>query len=366
MSKVYFTDFNTKPGLNILDKLSKLLKHAGLGQMSLDKKFAALKIHLGEPGNLGCLRPIYAAAIAREVAALGGIPFLTDACTLYVGRRSNAVDHLQAAAENGFTAMTCGCPVLIADGLKGTGQRVVPVDGKHCKQAYIGELIADADVIVSVTHFKGHGDCGFGGALKNIGMGSGSRAGKLDMHSTAKPRFITKRCVGCGLCIRNCAFAAITRDADKKAVMDDAKCSGCGQCIAMCQYEAVQPVWDCSGEVLGEKIAEYTKAVLDGKQHFHISFLNNISPNCDCFGHNEVPIVPDIGILASFDPVAIDRAAVDLVNSAPMLPGSLLAEKAYEQGDKFTHIHPQTDWRACLAHGESLGLGENAYELIKL
>jgi uncharacterized Fe-S center protein len=366
-SKVYFTDLRTKPGMNLLNKMEALVKKAGIEELDFDNKFTAIKIHFGEPGNLAFIRPNYAAKMANLVKAKGGKPFLTDASTLYSGRRSNALDHLQAAMENGYNYMTLGCHVLIADGLKGADYEEIEIDQEYCKTAKIGKALSEADVIISMNHFKGHEMTGFGGALKNLGMGCGSKAGKLEMHSVSKPKIKKKKCVGCGMCIPACAQKAIAFDADKKAEIDYEKCVGCGQCVAVCQFNAAQVVWDEAADITNRKIAEYTYAVLKGKPNFHISFIMNVSPNCDCWESNDTAIVPDLGIAASFDPVALDKACVDMVNEAAALRGSVLEDTEYHEGkDKFCHIHSNTDWKAGLEHAEKIGLGRMDYELIGL
>jgi len=370
-SKVYFTDLRTKPGVNLLDKLEKLIRKAGIENVDFDKKFVAIKIHFGEPGNLAYIRPNYAARVVKVIKELGGKPFLTDANTLYSGRRANAVDHLEAAMENGFNPLAVGCNVIIADGLKGTDYKEVEVNMKHCKTAKIGTAIADADVIISMNHFKGHEMTGFGGAIKNLGMGCGSRGGKLEMHSASQPKINEKKCSSCRQCVKNCAHEAVAFNNEKKAVIDYDKCVGCGQCVAVCLFNAAQVIWNESADTANEKIAEYTYAVLKDKESFHINFIMNISPNCDCWSSNDMAIVPDIGIAASFDPIALDMASVDMVNKAPIIKGSLLDEKSchchgHEDNnfDKFGHIHPDTDWKAGLNHGEEIGIGNMEYELI--
>ncbi len=204
-SKVYFTDLRTKPGLNLLDKLERLVKRAGIENIDFKNQFTAIKIHFGEPGNLAYLRPNYAAKIVSMIKELGGLVFLTDSNTLYSGRRANAVDHLLAAQENGFNPLSVGCNVIIADGIKGTDYREIEINEKYCKTAKIGAAIADADIIISMTHFKGHEMTGFGGVLKNLGMGSGSRGGKLEMHSASQPEIHKENCIGCGMCVKSCA-----------------------------------------------------------------------------------------------------------------------------------------------------------------
>ena len=369
-SKVYFTNLRTSPKSNLLDKMERIVKKAGLVALDLEKKFVAIKIHFGEPGNLAYLRPNYAARMANLLREEGAKPFLTDSNTLYSGGRSNAVDHLQSAMENGYNPISAQCPVIIADGLKGTDYREIPFDGKYCKAPKVGAAIVDADVIISMNHFKGHEQTGFGGALKNIGMGSASVGGKLELHSSSKPVIKTGSCRSCNICVLHCAHDAVHLGADRKAVIDYSKCVGCGQCVALCQYDsAVLADYDTS-EVLNCKIAEYTKAILDGKPNFHVNFIMNVSPECDCWNHNDAAIVPDIGIAASFDPVALDRACADLIMKAPVLPGSKLAESCHgetcEHDDKFHIVHPNTNWRSGLEYAEELGIGTQSYELIEL
>jgi uncharacterized Fe-S center protein len=350
------------------DKLEKLLKKAGIGELDVKDKLVAIKIHFGEPGNLAYIRPNYAARIVKKIKELGGKPFLTDCNTLYYGRRSNAIDHLEAAMENGFNRIAVGCDVIIADGLTGTDMTEIPIDQKHVKTAKIGTVIADADAIISVNHFKGHEQTGFGGAIKNIGMGCGSRKGKMEMHSASKPEIKEENCVACGICIRNCPEKAITYNQRHKAQINYDMCIGCGQCVASCHYSAARANYDQSAEILNEKMAEYALAVLKNKPHFHINFILNVSPDCDCFDVNDQALVPDIGIAASYDPVALDRACVDLVNQAPAIADSRLNDHTkYSSGqDKFVHVHPDVHWKECLIHAEEIKLGTQKYELIEV
>ncbi|MBZ9689109.1 DUF362 domain-containing protein [Clostridium estertheticum] len=364
-SKVYFTDLRTKPGYNLLDKLQRLVVEAGIKNIDYKDKFVAIKIHFGEPGNLSYIRPNYAAKIVKLIKELGGKPFLTDANTLYSGRRFNAVDHIEAAMENGFNPMAVGCNVIIADGLKGGDYREIPINQKYCKTAKIASAIADSDIVISMTHFKGHEMTGFGGTLKNLGMGSGSIGGKLEMHSASKPLMKHSKCVSCGLCIKNCLHEAISFDENKKATIDYDKCVGCGQCVAVCRFDSATVKWNESADIANEKIAEYAYAVTKDKPTFHISFIMNVSPNCDCWNSNDVSIVPDIGMAASFDPVALDQACVDMVNSATALYATELSDKHYHEGqDKFSHIHPDTNWKVGLDHAKAIGVGTDEYELV--
>ena len=382
-SKVYFTNLRTSPGNNLLLKLERMVKAAGIEKIDFKDQFVAIKIHFGEYGNMAYIRPNYAAVIVKLIKDLGGKPFLTDANTLYSGSRSDAVGHLETAMVNGFNRIATGCDVIIADGLRGKDEREIDVQGKYCPAPKIGAAIAEADIVISMTHFKGHEQAGFGGTLKNLGMGSGSVAGKEEMHATAQPMIKTENCIGCRLCEKHCAHDAV-HVIDGKAVIELEKCVGCGQCVAMCKSGGAVMSSVESGEILNYKIDEYVKAVLKDKPSFHISFIMNVSPECDCWGHNDAAIVPDLGMAASFDPVALDRACVDIVNSAPTLQTSNeLAEREHAEhadhsdhsegcchhhgsGDKFHRLHPDTNWAAGLRYAEEIGLGTNDYELVKL
>lgn len=365
-SKVFFTDMRCIIGVSLLDKLDRLIIRAGIGDIDLERKYTAIKLHFGEPGNLSFLRPNFAKTVADRVKVLGGMPFLTDCNTLYVGRRNNALVHLDAAFENGFSPLSTGCQVIIADGLKGTDDVEIPVSGgEYVKTAMIGRAIMDADAFISLNHFKGHEATGFGGAIKNIGMGCGSRAGKMIMHNQGKPDVHEKICAGCRFCARFCAHGAITFDTGK-ALIDHSQCVGCGRCIGSCNYHAIYNNNSSSNQALNYKMVEYCKAVLDGRPHFHISIVNQVSPNCDCHGENDAAVVPDIGMFASFDPVALDQACIDAVNAAPGIENSILSERERCHGDHFSNIHPTTDWRGQISHAEKIGLGTSHYELISL
>ncbi|MDR1779769.1 MAG: DUF362 domain-containing protein [Tannerella sp.] len=369
-SKVYFTNLRTSPSASLPTKMERVVKRAGIERIDFKNQFTAIKMHFGEPGNLAYLRPNYVARMVELLNSLGAKTFLTDSNTLYSGGRSNAVDHLKSAVANGFNPLTANCNVIIADGVKGTDCREVEINGDYCKSPKIGAAVVDADIVISMTHFKGHEQSGFGGTLKNLGMGAASRAGKLELHSCSQPQIDRDECTGCGVCVKYCAHDAVHLGSDRKAFIDYDKCVGCGQCVALCQHDgAVQGENDTS-ENLNCKIAEYTKAVLLGKPNFHVSFIMNVSPECDCWNHNDAAIIPDLGIAASFDPVALDQACADLVIKAPALSNSKLADKHphehLEGKDKFNLVHPDTKWEAGLDHAEKIGLGTRKYELITL
>jgi uncharacterized Fe-S center protein len=370
MTKVYFTDLHASPSLNLQQKLENLIRKAGIDTIDFDNKMTAVKIHFGEPGNLSYIRPNFAATIVTYLKSKGAKPFLSDSNTLYSGRRSNAIDHLKSAWENGFNPLVVDCPVIIADGLRGSDYTEVPINLEHCKTAKIGRAFTDADIIVSMTHFKGHELAGFGGTMKNLGMGCAAVGGKLEMHSTSKPAIAAENCTGCRICEKNCAHDSILVGTDNIARINYETCVGCGQCVAVCQYNSAQVVWDSASELTNRKIAEYTLAVTKDKPCFHISFIMNVSPNCDCWHYNDYPLVPDIGMAASFDPVALDQACVNMVKEAPALPNSIINKEYvhdhYCGKDKFALTHPNVHWEAGLEYAEKIGLGTRRYELITI
>lgn len=388
-ANVYFADMHVKPGDNILAKFERLIVKAGIDQIDFKDKFVAVKVHFGEVGNMAFLRHQYAKVLCDHIKAQGGKPFLTDCNTLYVGYRNNALNHLDAAYINGYSPLSTGVHTIIADGLRGTDEREIPVEGgEYVKEAKIGAAIAEADIVISLSHFKGHINAGFGGALKNIGMGCGSKKGKMEMHSSGTPRIAADKCIGCGMCVDHCANDGV-HVTDGTAAIDEAHCVGCGYCIAYCPTGAIMTKWDEAKPVMNMKIAEYTKAVLDGKPSFHISLVLDVSPECDCESANDIPVIPNVGMFASFDPVALDQACVDAANAQPVVPGSMADPQAKSAAasdhvgshaipaqaagseantsnghDVFKMVHPDTDWEAGLVHAEKLGIGTRSYELV--
>ena len=372
-AKVYFTDFRTKAnGDGLPTKLKKLIRKAGIANLDLEGKFVAIKLHFGEMGNISYLRPNYARAVVDVVKELGGKPFLTDCNTMYPGSRKNAIEHLYCAWENGFTPLTVGCPIIIGDGLKGTDDIEVPVvGGEYVKKAKIGRAIMDADVFISLTHFKGHEMTGFGGAIKNIGMGCGSRAGKTEQHISGQPIVDETLCRGCKKCVAQCANnGLIFNEETRKMQIDKEHCVGCGRCLGACNFDAINFEDFHAPQLLNRKMAEYTKAVIDGRPHFHISLVVDVSPNCDCHCENDAPILPNIGMFVSTDPLALDQACVDACLAATPMPGSQLHDHMHAPGfcdkhDHFRNSTPESEWKSCLEHAEKIGIGTRNYELIK-
>ncbi len=371
-AKVYYTDFRTSAfGESMPAKRKRLARTAGIADIDMDGKFVAIKMHFGELGNISYLRPNYAKAVVDLVKELGGKPFLTDCNTMYPGFRTNALEHLECAWENGFTPLTAGCPVIIADGLKGTDDIAVPVEGgEYTKEALIGRAVMDADVFISLTHFKGHETTGFGGAIKNIGMGCGSRAGKKDQHSAGKAFIYEEKCRGCRRCQKECANGGLVYDAAaRKMRVDENNCVGCGRCLGACNFDAIDFAQNQAIPVLNAKMAEYTKAVVSGRDCFHISLIVDVSPYCDCHAENDAPILPDIGMFASKDPVALDQACADACLAAEPIRNSVLGDHMHEAGfhdhhDHFKNTTPESEWETQLIHGEKIGLGTRKYDLI--
>jgi uncharacterized Fe-S center protein len=366
-SNVYFMDLRATAKENLVAKLARLLDTAGLAKTIKKRDLVAVKLHFGEQGNTAFIRPVFIRKIVESIKNIGGVPFLTDANTLYAGTRSDAPHHLLTAIQNGFAYAVVNAPIIIADGLRGKSETAVSINQKNFKKVYIGSDIMEADALISVAHFKGHELSGFGGTIKNVGMGCASRRGKLAQHSTVAPQVIEEKCVGCGDCTDHCSQNALSLKKEK-AVLDEKKCIGCGECIIICPNDAIQIQWNQAIPVFLENMVEYTMGVLKNKadKTLYVNFITDISPACDCYGHNDAPIVRNIGIVASTDPVAIDQASVDLVNQEPALPESCLTTNTEKGEDKFRGIYPNVDWTIQLDYAQSLGLGSRSYELKKI
>jgi len=354
-SKVYFisvSDSDNKQAIKI--KLARLLDESGLLNFINKDIKVAIKMHFGEEGNTGFVNPEYLRLVCDRIVKKGASPFLTDTNTLYQGRRIFSKDHLTLAHEHGFTEDVVGAPVVIADDIDSEINNDVKVGGKFVKIAKIAPIFKKVSAIVGVAHFKGHIMTGFGGALKNLGMGCASRKGKLAQHSDVSPFVRFKNCIGCGACEKVCPTQAISI-VNKKANITTAKCIGCASCIAVCRYHAIDLHWEAGSGNIQEKMIEYTKAVLLGKEHNRafINFAIKITKECDCLAKDDPKICPDVGIFASLDPVSVDKAGVDVVNS-------------FCGRDIFKEVHPQRDWSKQLNYAHEIGIGNLDYELIKV
>ncbi|SPD75802.1 4Fe-4S binding domain protein [uncultured Desulfobacterium sp.] len=367
-SKVFYSDLRASHRQNLMDKLTMLMDHTGIRDIVKPRSLVALKLHFGEKGNVAFIRPVFIRHIVDKIKELGGVPFLTDANTLYAGSRSDSVTHINTAIANGFAYSTVNAPIIIADGLRGASISSVAINQETIKVAHLAKEIVESDILISIAHFKGHELSGFGGTIKNLGMGCASRRGKLDQHSGLSPKIKRKKCIGCGECINHCSQHAISLMEDNKAMIDPKKCIGCGECILICPNGLIDIDWGVDMEIFQKKMAEYCVAVLRNKQDkaLFINFLSNISPACDCYGHNDAAIVHDIGILASRDPVAIDQASVDLVNQMSAAEGSCIKKAVNPGDDKFRDIYPKIDWNVQLRHAERIGLGSKDYEIVPI
>lgn len=375
-SPVFFSDLRVESKKTLLDKLDILLDRVDLKGKIKERDLVAIKLHFGEKGNTAYVRPIFLRRVVDRVKQFKGKPFLTDTNTLYIGTRTEAVSHLTTAFENGFTESVINAPILIADGLRGNNATKVRIDKPLFKAVSIAREIHMADVLITVTHFKGHELSGFGGALKNLGMGCSSREGKLSQHSNISPKVKGKTCTGCETCLSWCPQSAISMVSSESgpenkpsiAFIDSKKCIGCGECILACPSGAIQIQWNESIPIFQKKMVEHAYGAVQKKKGkvLYLNFLTQISPACDCYGYSDTPIVNDIGILSSEDPVAIDQASVDLVNGetgnrSSKLPG------AWEPGEnKFRAIYPEVDWNIQLAYAEEIGMGTREYDLFKI
>lgn len=366
---VFFASARTKHGSDLLTKTERIFEAAGFKSLVDPGDLVAVKLSFGEPGNTAYLRPQFVRRVVKKIRECGGKPFLTDANTLYWGRRANAVDHLEAALENGFAYSVVGAPLVIADGLIGKDFVEIPTKKKHFEFIKVGSAAYNSDTIIGLAHFKGHEATGFGGAIKNIGMGFGSRSGKQMMHSDVLPVVDLEKCLACGKCIRWCPAQAISlvSSSKKHASINQEVCIGCGECTVTCPNGALEIGWKQEENLLQEKIVEFTWGILEEKKEKagFINFLLDICPDCDCVSWSDIPVVNDIGILASRDIVALDQASIDLVNSQEGLPDSELGKKVPKKQDKFKLIH-NIDWEVQLKYAEEIGLGSREYKLVEI
>ncbi len=362
---VWFTDVRGRIGHGLLEKTRALVRRTGFAGRLGEGDLVAIKLHFGEKGNTAFLPPMFARVVVEEVRAAGARPFLVDTNTLYKGSRKNAVDHLETALGNGFSYATVGAPLVIGDGLVGLDYVRQPVPGRHFSEVKVASAVYHADALVTLAHFTGHELFGYGAVIKSLGMGGAPPSGKQEMHSDVKPVVTVERCTSCGKCVRWCPVDAIGWEARKPAAIDHDRCIGCGECTAVCPAGAIAVNWKTDLAAIQEKTAEYALGVLANKggKALHLSFLLNMSPDCDCYDFSDAPFVEDVGILASFDPVAADWAGAGLVNRARGLAGSKLGDPG--AGDKIATM-TGIDWSPLLEHAERIGLGSREHELVTL
>jgi len=355
-SKVFLArTLNGEPVESVAEKAAGAFDAAGFAECLRADDFVALKGHIGEKGSATFVKPAVYAALGQSVRAAGARPFLTDTTTLYVGHRSNALDYLQTALEHGFTIDSTGAPLVISDGLRGDGEIEVPVAGKHYERALLAADIVRANAMIVVSHVTGHVGIGVGATLKNLAMGCASRKGKLAQHSDMKPTVDPEKCTRCGQCQEWCPTGAARQEGDQPARIDHDACIGCGECLTVCRPGAISAGWDTQGKLLQEKIVEYALAVVSQKRD-RIGFLNvaiDMTKDCDCFGIVQKPVVPDVGIVASLDPVALDKATLDLVE-----------ETAGKPFRHFAHAHINDAYT--LEYAEGIGLGSRDYDLVEI
>jgi uncharacterized Fe-S center protein len=347
-------------------KVERLFDRAGFAGLIVPRDKTAIKLHFGEAGNDGFISPVYVRQVVEKVKACGGLPFLTDTNTLYLGSRSNAVEHIGTAILHGFDYAVAGAPVIIADGLNGKNIRKVPIQKKHFSEVSIAGDIVSADSLIVLSHFKGHIVAGFGGAIKNLAMGCSPPEGKRAQHN-ARPFTIPEKCTGCAACMKVCPGNAISVKKKKSAINQEI-CIGCFECMHACPEHAIDIDWETEIPQFMERMVEYAYGAVRGKENKagFMNFLIRITPDCDCFPFSDAPIVPDIGILASQDPVAIDAASFDLVNQQQGSMDSLLTAHHHKCGDKFKGVHAQTDGYRQVQYAEEIGMGSTDYDLVRI
>lgn len=364
MSEVYFAPVGAAKDKGILQKIPLLFIKAGFNKVLLENELVAVKVHFGELGSSSFIPGPYVREIVAAVSAAGGKPFLTDTGTLYLGKRRNAFDHLCTAQANGFTHASIGAPIVIGDGLRGSDVKPVEISGEYFTHVDVAGAIVQADSLVVVSHITGHDLTGFAGTFKNLGMGAVGRKVKLAIHEAVKPRVNGENCTACTVCVKSCPADAIAIDpTEKRAVIDLERCIGCGECVGVCPEKAIVVKWSGEGEKANMKLIEAASAVVREKagKAVYFNFLINISPSCDCWNYSKAPMVPDIGILASKDPVSLDQASADMVGAAPVG-----ANKKFQDPESRFKVAGGGSWEVQLERAEKLGLGERNYELIDI
>jgi uncharacterized Fe-S center protein len=351
-SRVFFIELSDDSSQDErLAATEELIRAARLEQIIEPNHKVAIKLHVGERDNDTHVCPDLIAPIVACVKRKQALPFLTETSTLYRGRRSNAVDHIIQAFDHGFTYEKTGAPFIMADGLSGNTEIEVQIDGIIFDKVSVAREIVFADALITVSHATGHMAMGLGAALKNLGMGLSSRIGKLRQHSSIKPYVDEPSCTFCRKCIQWCPVDAIAERGNKAFILTE-KCIGCGECLSLCNYNAIRYNWGVESADLQKRVVEHALGVLLNKKErcCFFNFLIDMTGGCDCEGSSQERIMPDVGILASPDPVAIDRATLDLTAKRHR---QSLAEKS----------EPRLDPTIQLEHAEEIGLGRRTYDL---
>jgi uncharacterized Fe-S center protein len=356
-SKVYFIKTTVGEGeRTISEKARRLFKAGGFEKCFRKDDFTAVKVHVGEDVNNTYIKAPCLQGLVEELRKLKTKPFITDTSTLYAGRRHNAIDHTVLATERGFSVEGLGIPFLAPDGLFGTAETAVRIDGELAKEVSIAADIVRCQSILSVAHFTGHCATCVGATLKTLGMGCSSRKGKMRQHAALKPQVKKGKCTRCGECYRHCPAEAISLD-EIQAHIDQDKCIGCAECVAVCRFDAVQYDWQQESSILQKSVAEHALGAVKGKEGraAFFNFLLSVTKDCDCFDKANMPtMVQDIGIVASTDPVAVDKAAIDMVET--------------RGGRKLPELigNNRLDWRHQIEHAVKIGLGRADYECIEV
>lgn len=346
-SSVYFIDFGSRGRDLIYERVKRLIKESNIADLFTKGEIVAVKLHFGEDSPF-FIPPVYVREIVEYLKPTGAKFFLTDTTSLYAGMRREAPSHIMRAIQNGFSSV--GLPIIIADGLRGGDYKEVRIDGKYFKHVKVASAIYQADSILLLSHFKGHELTGFGGAIKNLGMGGVAKQDKFSLHSDIHPVISGAMCKICGLCQRWCPESAISLEG--YAIIDPETCAGCGICISVCPEHAIGLSWSDDSSLLQKKIVETAVGVVQGKKLACINFLTGITPMCDCNPMQGAPICPDIGFLASTDPVAIDKASFDIVEE--------------KTDKKLSTLRPHIDMEIQIRYGAEMQLGKQEYQLVNL
>ena len=352
-ASVYF--YPISPKSNLTERITAMgtIVQQDIFEKTIDKKDRiGIKTHVGEVHNTTHISPDIIKVIVQQTKKLNALPFITETSTLYAGPRSNAVQHILHAYEHGFSIEKVGAPFIMADGLMGNSELSVSIPGKLYSTVNIARDAVLCDSMIVVSHPTGHIVAGIGAAIKNLGMGLSSRKGKLQQHSSVKPSIVSSKCTFCKHCIKACPVQAITKK-DKKAYIDEEKCIGCGECIAECNFNAVHFNYGVQSVELQKRMAEYALGSVISKpdKFLFINALIDMTSQCDCMAIKQYPLIPDVGILLSNDPVAIDQATLDLTKEMNGEDLGTMSQK---------HLNPEIQ----LEHAEDIGLGTRKYDLI--